>query len=297
MNVLILLPARQSESSALLIQQVKEGGFTSSSCVPAFLNDTQLLSCLRNATHFIFVLDSWCFTEPGFLFAAGYSLGGQYPVFLYNPGTLRIPAYFDQAKQGKAVEDILTILRDESILWNRKMEIQEARAKLEAAGISLTAEALFRSVAEGDTKVAELFFQAGFSPNMRDVKGVPLLSHAVRNRHRSFLPLLISMGADINAVSGDRGNTALMDACADGEEDIVRDLLAAGALVDVKSKNGQTALVLAVGKGNTNIASLLLASGADPEVTDNLGMSARKYAKLFNLVEVVRLIDASSSKA
>ncbi len=297
MNVLILLPSTQSETTKPLIERIIGGGFSTSSCVPAFLSDTELLANLQTATHFVFILDTWCFTEPGFLFAAGYSLGGKHPVFLYNPGSLRIPAYFGQAVQSRDTDALITLLGEERILWKRKLEISEARAMLEAEDISLTTEALFRSISDGDTRVAELFFRAGFSPNLKDAKGVPLLSCAVRNRHRFFIPILLGRGAEINAVSGDRGNTALMDACADGDEDIARDLIGAGAEVDTKSKNGQTALILAVGKGNTRIASMLIEAGADPEVKDSLGMSAKKYAQLFNLTEVVRVIERTGSKA
>jgi hypothetical protein len=103
--------------------------------------------------------------------------------------------------------------------------------------------------------------------------------------------LLIEHGADIDAVSGDRGNTAVMDAAAEGDVAIVRSLIHAGADLDVRSKNNQTALILAVGRGLVDVAEALIEGGADVTPTDSLGMSARKYAELFQSSRILRLLE------
>ena len=150
----------------------------------------------------------------------------------------------------------------------------------------------FQKVTQG----LQSFFHSRVFADSRDSKGVPLLSCAIRSRHRFFIPLLLGRDAEINVVSFDRGNTALMDACAEGDEGMVQDLLLAGAAVDTRSKNGQTALILAVGKGNSRVASMLLEYGADPEIRDNLGMSAKKYAELFRLTDVISVMDKRKAK-
>ena len=71
-------------------------------------------------------------------------------------------------------------------------------------------------------------------------------------------------------------------------------MISAGADLDIKSSAGQTALILAVGRKKEDIASLLIKAGASVSVTDTLGMSAEKYARLFNLFSVIKLIEEVS---
>jgi ankyrin repeat protein len=69
------------------------------------------------------------------------------------------------------------------------------------------------------------------------------------------------------------------------------DLLAAGAEVNLKSKDGQSALVIAVGLNDEAAAEMLLKAGADPDMADNLGASARTYVRLFNKPGMVKLFE------
>ena len=128
--------------------------------------------------------------------------------------------------------------------------------------------------------------------DVRNTQGVPALCLAVRGLHRSLVAPLLAAGGEIDAVSGDRGNTALMDAAAEGSLEITGDLIQAGAKLDIRSKNGQTALILAVGQGSIDIAVRLIEAGADPLVSDSLGMSAYAYAKLFKQQKILDLIDS-----
>jgi ankyrin repeat protein len=120
---------------------------------------------------------------------------------------------------------------------------------LEKRGIPFTPEGFAQTVSDGDRRDIRLFLKTDMPVTIRNSRGVPLLNLAVRNGHRAVIPLLLSRGADIDAVSQDRENTALMDAAARGDQDIISDLLEAGAKTDFQSKNGQTALVLAIGGG------------------------------------------------
>lgn len=180
--------------------------------------------------------------------------------------------------------------------WRREEQAAKARAELERSGISITEEAFCETVREGELKAVGLFLKAGYSPNTRDKSGVPVLSLAVRKQHPTVVTMLIDAGADVNVISDDRGNTPLMDAAAVGRLELVGELIDAGADTDVASKNGQTALILAVGQNAVPLVERLVRAGADASIEDHLGMSAAKYAKLFNQSEILELLaDGSDS--
>jgi ankyrin repeat protein len=103
--------------------------------------------------------------------------------------------------------------------------------------------------------------------------------------------MLMSTGADVNMVSLDRGNTALMDAASVGDTDIISDILRRNPALDIRSKNGQSALILALGGKHEEAGALLIAAGCDIGQTDQLGMSAEGYAKLFKLEKILELIE------
>ena len=121
--------------------------------------------------------------------------------------------------------------------------------------------------------------------------GVSLLNIAIRNGHIKIASILLELGANVNSISGDRGNTPLMDAAAEANIEIMRKLIKAGADLNLKSKSGQTALVLSVGRQAEEAAVLLIKAGADINIKDDLGMSARKYAELFKLNQILLLMD------
>ncbi len=73
-------------------------------------------------------------------------------------------------------------------------------------------------------------------------------------------------GANINAVSGE-GYWLLKTAAEDGDVELVRQLLAAGASVDHTS-TGDTALHAAAAGDELKVVSALLEHGADPNAED-----------------------------
>ncbi len=83
----------------------------------------------------------------------------------------------------------------------------------------------------------------------------------------------------------------MIDACTGKAVEIVKDLIAVGADVNLKSKDGQSALVIAVGLNDKETVEELLKAGANPDDPDALGASARKYASLFNKPGMMALFD------
>ena len=62
------------------------------------------------------------------------------------------------------------------------------------------------------------------------------------------------------------GWPALMEAAWRGQEEIVREMITRGAIIDSMDDRGHTALTRAACKGNSKIVQILLEAGADPYV-------------------------------
>jgi uncharacterized protein len=215
-------------------------------------------------------------------FVVGHCASPGFRAALYRKaGSPELPAYLSFLTRIDTRDELVTFYAAERESWLVEHDRSVARRELLDLGLPVDNDSMADRAREGDIRALALYLRAGFSPNARDRRDVPVLCTAIRARHRRTAAFLISLGADADARSGDRGNSPLMDAAASGESEIIADLLAKRARVDVKSKNGQTALIIAVGRNDVRSSSFLLASGADPDDKDNLGYSARMYAKLF----------------
>jgi len=112
--------------------------------------------------------------------------------------------------------------------------------------------------------------------------------------------LLIQSGIDVNAAGG----VALREACANQYLEVVSDLLAHGAQVNVLTDSGQTPLMAAIQSGfrtsranslerrlaSLKIAALLLEHGADPNGGNNAGVTALLLAARHNEPEAVKYL-------
>jgi ankyrin repeat protein len=88
------------------------------------------------------------------------------------------------------------------------------------------------------------------------------------------------------------GITALMYSSRNGNKTITKILLQKGAKVNNKDNFGKTALMYSSRRGNSEITSMLLDKGADLDLKDNSGYRAIDWAKEFNQVETVKLLNA-----
>lgn len=122
----------------------------------------------------------------------------------------------------------------------------------------------------------------------------------------------IAAGADVNYVRkrttgwqvGEplrRVETALFMASGNGDADIARELLEAGADPDIICTNGSTALITAAGSSgrgdHATIVGLLLQAGADPIGPRLRGQIALEWAVMLGEVESVRLLLTASRAA
>jgi hypothetical protein len=229
-------------------------------------------------------------------FVAGYARAVKLPVLVYGPaadfGPLLSKSFIPVENAGE-----LSGYIGGEMPGLLAREIQDrARYEILSQGIPVSEESMTDCVVGGNCAVVPLFLEAGFSPNIQDRFGVPLMNLAARMGNRNMVKILLKAGARLDQQTGDRQSTALLDAVAGSHHGILKDLLAAGANVNLKSRDGQSALVIAVGLNDETSAEMLLRAGADADDPDSLGASARKYATLFNKPAMTALFNAYGPK-
>ncbi len=165
-----------------------------------------------------------------------------------------------------------------------------AKKKLLNRGIPYTSDCFGTYIAKNKPEIVHEFLEAGMSINSRDDLGTPMLNIACRNDNFEFVEMIYDLGAEINAVSEDRGYTAVMDAVWRGNEKITKYLISKGADLNTINKEGQNNLILAVGANRESLVKLLAENGADPDVKDMMGMSAYNYAVLFKKQRLVEIL-------
>ena len=168
---------------------------------------------------------------------------------------------------------------------------EDARQQLKQAGLTVSSDALIKSIHAGDNRAVHLLLSAGLDPNKPDGQGkLPLMEATIKNRGAIVINLL-ARGADPNAKPDKYGQTALMIAASLGHGEIVKILLAKGADPNLRDDaNSQTALIMATIKGHTEIAKTLLAHGADRELRDHDGLTALDYAKQLDHQSLIHVL-------
>jgi len=117
-----------------------------------------------------------------------------------------------------------------------------------------------------------------------------LLFAAARMGRNDMIPDLLKAGATIEG-RDPRGYTALILASYNGQESTTGLLLSLGAEVNAgDGERGNTALMGISFKGYPGIARLLVASGADVNARNFAGQTALMTAVLFNQLEIVNLL-------
>ncbi len=288
--IIISLSKKHAEADAI-------ASFLSSSGVSSRIFETDTLASsaeaacdfcavLEEATHCI-VPGDLCVRDE-FPYIAGFCAGRDIPLFVvggeipdvWYAGNIR---FFDDIG---AFEQSVTDRMDNFVAEDTA---KSARAVLYRNGIPLTANCYAGYVAEGNIEKVSLMIDAGMDINTRDSEGTPPLCTAARNDQNEMALWLVNHGADIDAISVDRGYSAVMDAVWKNNYELAKTLVEAGSNLNFVSNDGQTALILAVGAGNEPMCELLASNGADVLTKDHMGMSALSYAKLFRKESLVSL--------
>lgn len=237
---------------------------------------------LHKTTHCIFISDGTVPMNPHLFYATGFLNGSEIPVFV--TGLERTDSekdmipnfyFFDNLK------DLIANIEDNLPKYIEEEEQKKAHKKLFDMGIPFTPDCFSSYIAKDDEEICTLFYEAGMSVNVRDAAGTPMLCIAARSGRKAMIEWLVERGAEINAISKDRGYSPVMDAVWKSSLDIVDLLIKLGADLNIVSNDGQTALIVATGASNPRICELLVKNGADPNFKDRMGMSSLEYAKLF----------------
>lgn len=189
-----------------------------------------LYSCLESNDLVLIIWDDEMIQKHEITFSTGYCVGKDKPFVLYKDNK-QVPPLCN----GKAIiflkrADLKAFILEEVKKDKKQKRKEVAKSRILEMGFEIDIRDFVEVVSEGETMVA------------------------VRKGHVQIATLLIDNGADINTVSGDRGNTPVMDAAAEIHFEILTRLVNAGAMLDIKSKSGQTALVLAVGRQDEDAA-------------------------------------------
>ena len=145
----------------------------------------------------------------------------------------------------------------------------------------------------GQQAVVEELLRAGASVNLRSKTGATALRFASMNGHKEIVRSLLAHGAMTDMGEGQQ--TALMFAAVDGRPAIVKLLLAAGANVNAKESHHMTALMWAAERGHVEIVQALLASNADVHAENIDGYTALDIARLVKQTKIVSLLEEADS--
>ncbi|MGI8787885.1 MAG: ankyrin repeat domain-containing protein [Pyrinomonadaceae bacterium] len=118
---------------------------------------------------------------------------------------------------------------------------------------------------------------------------------AIANEDRAAVIALLQDKQNNNC-RNEAGVTGLMIAADRGYDEIIKNLLEAGAEIDAKDYGGMTALMTAACSGKASCVKILLEMRSDVRILANDGSSPLMYAVLSGQPEVVKLLlDAGAS--
>ena len=147
--------------------------------------------------------------------------------------------------------------------------------------------------ANDPVRVRELI-AAGGNVNAKDDIQDSAFLYAGAEGFNEVLQLTLAAGADVASINR-YGGTALIPASEHGHTDTVRILIAAGVPVNHVNNLGWTAMQEAIllnngGQNQQDVVRQLLAAGADPDIRDPQGRTALQNAERVGFTEIAALI-------
>lgn len=150
---------------------------------------------------------------------------------------------------------------------------------------------------EGNLRLVQKGISQGIDINVPNEDGNTALMLAAFNGHAEVVRLLISRDADVQAKNSVKRTALMFAATAPDNTATVEALLKAGANVNaVDGGEGYTALMFAAGEGHLAMAKLLLDAGADASIKDLDNETAAIHAANNGHTELARLLSTASQK-
>lgn len=148
----------------------------------------------------------------------------------------------------------------------------------------------FEAALNGDVNTVTRGLSEGQSPNKADPEARTPLMLAAFNGHEETVCKLLAAGAKVNRVD-QLGRTALMFASTGPFPGTVTHLLDSGAEVNLADRGeGWTPLMWAAAEGNTEVVKVLLRAGADKHMKDKDSDTAFDFAKQKGHEETARVL-------
>ena len=178
------------------------------------------------------------------------------------------------------------------------MTPDEAKAELRKMEIFFSQKSFFQCAVRRNLPALKLFMAGGMDVNVKGEFGEPALSNVMAPSQVEVAQFLLDHGADVN-VGLDEGNAPLWYAVQSSNMEMIRVLLAKGAVPDVVSKGstseGKTPLMVAVYYENVEMVKTLLAHQARVDLSDKQGNTALSIAKGKGNAEIVGLLQEASA--
>ncbi|MGO4173179.1 ankyrin repeat domain-containing protein [Bosea sp. TAF32] len=162
--------------------------------------------------------------------------------------------------------------------------------RLAAAGGDLDARdrngrtPLHVAVFQGRAEASRLLIAVGAKPGLLDEQRYDALTIAAVRDDVPTVKALLASGASAKLITSRYDGTALIAAAHLGHDEVVRELIKAGAPLDHVNNLGWTALMEAVvlgdgGPRHIETARALLAAGADRTIADGQGITPLQHAR------------------
>jgi ankyrin repeat protein len=180
----------------------------------------------------------------------------------------------------------------------RRGELTAVQSLLKSAEVNLRdrrgATPLMYAAAIGSAEALTLLLNAGADVKARNDFDAAALIWAAGDPVKSRI--LIEHGADVNAASKQGRRPLMMAARRDGNADLVRLMLAKGAIADVKDTRGNTALMYAAQTGDVEMMRALTDQDADVNASNAQGATPLGNAVCSNRIGAVKLLLAKGAK-
>ena len=186
---------------------------------------------------------------------------------------------------------LLTAVRDGELPKVQQLIAQGVDLNVQAINGS---SALLLATAANQIGIAQALIHAGADVNQKNlIQDSPYLL-AGASGFNEILSLTLAHGADLKSTNR-YGGTALIPACERGHVDTVQILIEAGVEVDHVNRLGWTCLMEAIvlsdgGPAHQQIVSQLIAAGADLNLPDNTGHSPLHHAQQRGQIEIATLL-------